>query len=230
MSKRCGTCKRELEMWQFSLNPSKRDGHNDACRECHSLYRKEYYQKNKDREKLLVGKYKDNQRRYTCIPLPCSVCGRIVWRRKTETVSLGLTFCSGTCKSLFNDRGIISYYLRGVAKRAKLKKIEFDVDYDFLYNLFYKEQNERCAITGVKMKLCRNPKNEGIHIGASLDRIDCSLGYVRGNVRFVVLGINYMKNSAPDWQLFELIKSIRASSSEIECDSSKVEVAGLNPA
>jgi len=43
---------------------------------------------------------------------------------------------------------------------------------------------------------------------ASLDRIDNEKGYIKGNVRFVCLGINYMKNRRADSEVFELLDKI----------------------
>lgn len=228
MSKICAKCKRRLEERGFSLNPTKKDGLNEICRKCHSEYRREYYLKNKDREKLLVSRYKEKQRRDTCVEVPCSVCGKMIWRRKRDVERCCESFCSNSCRASFGDKGVINYYLKEAHKRADIKGLNFDIDYEYLHHLFYIIQGGKCAITGVEIKLYKRPKAEGIHVGASLDRIDCSVGYVRGNVRFVALGINYMKNDAPDWQVYELIKRIRASSSVIECDSSKVEVVSLS--
>lgn len=45
--------------------------------------------------------------------------------------------------------------------------------------------------------------------GASLDRIDSSKGYVKGNVQFVCLSMNYAKNGFSDQQIKDFVDSIR---------------------
>jgi hypothetical protein len=45
--KKCYKCKKEKELSNFSNNPTRKDGLNDQCRECYSVYRKEWYKKNK---------------------------------------------------------------------------------------------------------------------------------------------------------------------------------------
>jgi len=63
-------------------------------------------------------------------------------------------------------------------------------------NLFIK-QNKKCALTGLDIKFgVRNDKITGTYeeTTASLDRIDSSKGYVKGNIQWVHKDINIMKN------------------------------------
>jgi hypothetical protein len=49
---------------------------------------------------------------------------------------------------------------------------------------------------------------------ASIDRIDSSLGYVKGNVRWVSRAMNWMKNEMTDemtWELIRLIQNKKGS-------------------
>jgi len=67
-------------------------------------------------------------------------------------------------------------------------------------------QNGICEFTGVNLilssysKISKNPI-----YAASLDRIDNSKGYIKGNIRWVSRAINWMKNSMSDNMLNELI-------------------------
>ena len=45
----------------------------------------------------------------------------------------------------------------------------------------------------------------------SLDRIDSAKGYVKGNVQFVCLGINYAKNRWSDTEMKLFIERIRTN-------------------
>jgi hypothetical protein len=45
----------------------------------------------------------------------------------------------------------------------------------------------------------------------SLDRINNSLGYVIGNVQFVSIVINFMKNTMSEKEVYELINIIKKS-------------------
>ncbi len=59
----------------------------------------------------------------------------------------------------------------------------------------FEEQNGKCPMTGVAMKL-RTQKREELSSpeSASLDRIDNNKGYVKGNVRFVTYMYNMARN------------------------------------
>lgn len=46
MNKMCSICKTEKELNEFAKNSTRKDGLQDRCRACHSLYVKEHYKKN----------------------------------------------------------------------------------------------------------------------------------------------------------------------------------------
>ena len=71
---------------------------------------------------------------------------------------------------------------------ARLRKLKFDVDRKYLYDLF-EQQNRRCALTNLPLTLGRLEEQT-----ASLDRIDSLQGYVKGNVQWVSKEVNIMKN------------------------------------
>lgn len=68
------------------------------------------------------------------------------------------------------------------------------------------KQRGRCAYTGIPM--CHASSQKQPHQG-SLDRIDSSKGYVRGNIQFVALSINLAKIDFSDKVFKKFIKDIR---------------------
>lgn len=48
---------------------------------------------------------------------------------------------------------------------------------------------------------------------ASLDRIDSSKGYIKGNVQFIVAPINYMKSTLSDLEVKQFLKEISSFTS-----------------
>lgn len=46
---------------------------------------------------------------------------------------------------------------------------------------------------------------------ASIDRINCDRGYVKGNVRLVCLAVNIMRNCLTDFELFGWAQDIAAN-------------------
>lgn len=67
------------------------------------------------------------------------------------------------------------------------------------------------------------PENGNIHDidvthRASLDRIDSSLGYIRGNVQYVSTPINYMKSTMSDLETKRFLKAISNHTSSFDED------------
>jgi hypothetical protein len=96
------------------------------------------------------------------------------------------------------------YYLRN----CKRRDFEFDLTSEYLNNL-WNLQNKKCPYTGVNLILNTHSKrNKDYRYTASLDRIDSNLGYIKGNVQFVSLSINLMKNSMSQNMLLEFLQII----------------------
>lgn len=98
-----------------------------------------------------------------------------------------------------------TYLNRG---RASIKEHRNELDVMYLKEL-WEHQKGVCPYTGIKMILqkttadkVRSPKK------ASLDRIDSSRGYLKGNVEFVCCAINLAKNSFTRDQMKEFLHSI----------------------
>jgi hypothetical protein len=85
--------------------------------------------------------------------------------------------------------------------RGSARGLVRDIDPQYLKDL-WESQRGLCPLTGWKLSLpisARRGWEQGHHPhNASLDRIDQSKGYVRGNVRFVVLIAQYARHSWSD--------------------------------
>lgn len=82
-----------------------------------------------------------------------------------------------------------------IKRSAKRRGIEFDLDKDYIWELLIK-QEFTCALSGQQIKFVKKLKNGDLdfeRITGSLDRIDSSKGYIRGNVQWVHKMINQMK-------------------------------------
>jgi hypothetical protein len=76
-----------------------------------------------------------------------------------------------------------------VKNRAGTANIPFEITIEDMYELF-KQQNGKCALTGIQLVITTST----VKGNASLDRIDNSLGYIKGNVWWLDKDINMMKN------------------------------------
>lgn len=93
---------------------------------------------------------------------------------------------------------------------ARRRGLDFSVDAEYLWQVWEK-QGGKCAYTGLTIQLNGD---------ASLDRIDSSLGYVHGNVHWVLWKINRMKLNLPHEEFIELC-SLVSSRKGNENDSNK---------
>jgi len=105
------------------------------------------------------------------------------------------------------------YFIRQAKLRAKTKvkfKI-YDITLEHLKDL-WEMQDGKCAISGVKMQLPKTlAENRKSPFCASLDRIDCDIGYMQGNVQFVTQFCNLGKNSFDTNTALDFIQAVKNS-------------------
>jgi len=85
--------------------------------------------------------------------------------------------------------------LRKNANSRASGKTSYDLDLEFLIDLYHK-QNKKCAITGILFRLDRCGTKRAF--APSIDRIECSKGYTKDNVRLVCLVVNIALNDFGD--------------------------------
>lgn len=100
------------------------------------------------------------------------------------------------------------WYIKTIKLHSKKRNHIFDVDVEYLKELWEK-QNGICPITYKKLEL-RNHRynNKSQPYSASLDRIDNSKGYIKGNIRFVALIYNYARNTFSDQDVIDFCKIV----------------------
>lgn len=197
-----------------------------------------------------IKKYMQNRKLITFI---CDCCGKEAQKPLSEynrNKKLGRkNFCSRSCAIRYANKNKLHrftdkcrehllsicgnqrdeytgfrYALRSIRKRFK----EVDIDLEYLKQL-WELQKGICPYTGIKLKLPTYGKHNFYFDCASLDRIDSSKGYVKGNVQFVSLPINLMKSTKSDIEIKQFLKQISFYTShfcEDETISSPQEVLG----
>lgn len=97
------------------------------------------------------------------------------------------------------------YYLRNCKRRIKH---DFDLTVEYLERL-WEEQQGICPYSKVKLILNTHKiRHQDPRFVASLDRIDNSKGYVKGNVQFVSMSMNYMKHTMSHFEFLDFLKLI----------------------
>lgn len=89
-----------------------------------------------------------------------------------------------------SSKDISGTYFSHMRNSAKYRKIEFKITIDYLQKLWDK-QCGKCALSGKELTLIKGRKWNGQT--GSVDRIDSSKGYVKGNLQWVYKDINFMK-------------------------------------
>lgn len=91
---------------------------------------------------------------------------------------------------------IRSLILASARARAKQKGIDFDIEEaDVIWNT-------HCPILGIKLSFRQRGKRES---AASLDRVDCKYGYVKGNVQIISNRANRIKSDATVEELERIV-------------------------
>lgn len=103
--------------------------------------------------------------------------------------------------------GVSGARLSEIRLRAKKKNIKFNLTTKFLWQLYDKKQQRKCAITGEIIDLDKD---------GSLDRIDSKKGYTKDNVWWVKKDINKMKLDFTLPRFIELCEMVVANKEKIE--------------
>lgn len=172
------------------------------------------------------------------ISVTCPVCRRQFNRRLAEhnrSVKLGRReYCSNKCSGVdqqdnlggFKGKGSITslrgaeyhgdeftgfkYYMRKAIERTPGSNISLAAIKEQ-----WQKQKGKCAYTGTPLvlrndKYYRKQKQEyKMYQMASLDRIDSNKPYEAGNIQFVSVSINLMKNTMTDADTKEFLQLIR---------------------
>lgn len=109
---------------------------------------------------------------------------------------------------------------------AKRRNLSLDITRDYIYNLFV-AQNRMCALSGLPISFAQRNWDH-FHGGstASLDRIDSSIGYIKGNVQWVHKDINRMKQTFSQEYFGELCNLVVEHKEKSRAGSSEVSKIG----
>jgi len=147
----------------------------------------------------------------------CSKCRRVLSVEmffKEASAPDGLRCDCKQCKKKIEDKWTTQNpitvqtgnMIRGARKRAKDKKIPFDLDYDYIRSIV----TSHCPIFGTPLEwsALRNNGNIPLPNSPSLDRIDPGRGYVKGNVWIISHRANQIKSDASHDELKLVTKAV----------------------
>ena len=104
-------------------------------------------------------------------------------------------------------------FFNSIKKGAISRNLPFRVNKKQLWDLFQK-QNKKCALTGreIQFGVRSRIKGKRKECTASLDRIDNTKGYTKGNVQWLYKDINKMKNTHTQERFIELCRLVSKQS------------------
>lgn len=111
-------------------------------------------------------------------------------------------------------KGRLTNLLCGVRYRSRANNAEFDIDQTYLLQV-YEEQGGICALSGkpfdVRSRIAG--REYASPWGISIDKIDPSIGYLKGNVRLICTMANVAKGRWSDTELLEFCQSVMENKS-----------------
>jgi hypothetical protein len=174
-----------------------KNGRTKKCRECSRTPLPDKY------GDFINLKHKVGDDRKLYVEMECKNCHNIKISKKS-TINGEWNINCPVCKEETSQNGICITLFKKIKLNALKRNIKFLITSKYLNDL-YITQNKKCALTGVDIFLA--PKSIRVNhdvTTASLDRIDSSLGYVEGNVRWVHKVINQFISDFSDDEVFYL--------------------------
>jgi hypothetical protein len=109
-------------------------------------------------------------------------------------------YLKGIPELLMDGSGIpdLTYYrlmLRNARTRSRTRGMEFSITDDD-WQRIVSRAGGRCELTGIVFSLAKGKSGYRAPFAPSIDRINCSLGYIPGNVRLICVAMNY---ALSDW-------------------------------
>lgn len=146
----------------------------------------------------------------------CCVCDKVFLKENRNIKEEVTNCCSKKCAAKQASRVKrvpLSYNLNNAKKAADKKGLEFNLDIEYLHKL-HKEQYGKCAISNIDLILKFQGRVHGTEKNIyqiSIDRIDNTKGYVKGNIQLVCLGINYLRNTFNVNEVIGMLQAIQNS-------------------
>jgi hypothetical protein len=214
----CPKCTLDKPITEFYKHSSRGDGHiryRPYCKKCRSIGPRTKW--SRPRHSLLIEKgvqkcsnCKEEKPLDSFYSNGCFSDGVQRYRAKCKVCVLeNFVINNDKIYKTKSERRSSSYknFITGILNHAAQRKkhLGFNIDIGFLLDL-YEKQEGMCALSGEKMTFLAGFGK--INTNISIDRIDSSLGYVRGNVQFVCDIVNRLKQNLQEKELYDWCEKI----------------------
>jgi len=194
-SKKCSRCKIEKSIQEFYINISKKDKLGDCCKICHSIREKEKRKRYKQQQNVIITGTK------TCSGCKVEKSVNEFYRNKTNKSWLH-SICK-SCSNISDRKKRISNPLKTLLldckKRCKQMGMKFEIT--------EKDLNipDICPVLGIPLEHSIG-KGKRTDNSPTIDRIDNTKDYIKGNVIIVSWRANRLKSDSTLPELKQLVK------------------------
>jgi hypothetical protein len=214
----CNICKTEKDLNKFANKQNSKDGKQNYCKSCQKESQKQYAEENLyqvcntcniDKPINDFPKLNTSLKGYGN---KCKDCHKPrmygYWTNTKERVNLYRKIENLTEEQIMLKRyqkreqaknDPIGRMLMGASQRAKKRGLDFDITREDIVI------PEKCPYLGI---LLYPGKKDDYKNSPSLDRIDSSKGYIKGNIQVISSKANTMKNDASIEELITFAKNI----------------------
>jgi hypothetical protein len=142
--------------------------------------------------------------------IACSrTCGAILRNKKHSKGNLA----NLSANNRQDEYSPFRYYINKARSTERVENYgETNLTVEYLKQL-WEQQKGICPYTGYLMELPKNTQEhhiKGSPLKASLDRINSSVGYLKGNVEFVCLSVNLSKSHFSREEMMNFFKNIHS--------------------
>jgi hypothetical protein len=155
----------------------------------------------------LIGVNKERRAVWLC---DCD-CGETVYC-SGRALTKGMNTSCGCKRTLENHHGwkgfggISQTRWSGMLNDARKRSLPVEISIEDAWKLF-QDQDGVCALSGIELSFGEYAKRSK-KLTASLDRIDSTKGYIRGNIQWVHKRINMMKQAMSDGEFVEFCTKV----------------------
>lgn len=156
-----------------------------------------------------VENNKNNQTQWYC---KCDCGGHIIYpafylKRNKYPKCKGCKYSLGQKTKSAGHGDISLSYFRRLKEGAFTRNLSFLITIEYIWDVFI-SQNKRCALSGREIEFVRNFNACSSQQTASVDRIDSTKGYIKGNIQIVHKEINHLKNKCQNDHFIEICKQV----------------------
>jgi hypothetical protein len=211
--KTCNKCKISKELINFGKRVDTIDGKLSFCKDCQKEYALKYAKENPNKicvkcnTEKLISEFPKAPNSLKGVNNSCNECNRPRMKSywdKTKAISnenrkvknLSLTKIHELRRRSRQSRE--THFIQRMFTRAKQRSLKNNLEFNIELNDIIIP--EKCPLLNIKLVF---GTKDNYKFSPSLDRIDSSKGYIKGNIQVISMLANTMKNNASKEQLIE---------------------------